>query len=568
MLKFKSNLFKDYIRNTTMMYAIGLVLLIFVLFIGSVNFIYKNTIVRTNQSYNQKVSRFIESEFNQYEADFAMLEEAAPMKRIFQDKGDVLEVNRILYHYVNHRNMRASFVLLDNESRILATNLYEGNQEILINSPFLQTVLKKLDANHSEAASMLNKAPFLEAQSSQYLIAKALMADGQLNGYLLFFVNDIGQYVSNKDVDMLAIADRFDNVIYSSSQFLVNSMGKINIQKNGRDTAVADGDRYYLTDSQIQNAHIHILTLTSMSAYRQSLFTGFIVLLCLSLLIMLLIFAVAPMLVKRHLQSFDSLIEAVNECKEGNIGYRIETRTFDEFQTIYDDFNHMVSRIQTLIKHNDEIAEKKRKMEIKHLENQFNPHFVFNVLEMLRYEIMFDAQNASNIIVMFANLMRYNINYGNMEISLQTDINYLKDYLQLQKMRFNKRLDYQITIEPGLEHCMLPKLLIQPIIENSIKHSMEQTNHLSIRIKIERHEDDMAIVIEDDGPGIEEERLAYLQTILDDKEAEPEHIGLYNAHRIVQLLYGEQYGLSIASKCGAGTKIVIKIPVVGDARHV
>lgn len=72
-------------------------------------------------------------------------------------------------------------------------------------------------------------------------------------------------------------------------------------------------------------------------------------------------------------------------------------------------------------------------MEIKHLENQFNPHFVFNVLEMLRYEMVFDAKNASNIVVMFANLMRYYIHYGNGEVALHTDIGYMEDYLRLQK---------------------------------------------------------------------------------------------------------------------------------------
>src|SRR5699024_9980490 len=224
---------------------------------------------------------------------------------------------------------------------------------------------------------------------------------------------------------------------------------------------------------------------------------------------------------------------------------------------------NMTSKIEILIKDKDEIAERKRKMEIKQLENQFNPHFVYNVIEMLRYEIIFDPKLASDLIVSFANLMRYNSNYGKLEVSLKTDINYIEAYLSLQKRRFNKRLDYSIELDKDIWDFKIPKLILQPIIENSIKHGIENTDRLKIDIYIKRHNDNIKIVVKDNGQGIDYNRLLYLRKVLDSDEA-PNHIGLYNVHRIIKLLYGDSYGLSIDSKVGQGTKIFLKIPIIKD----
>ncbi len=564
----KSNRFKDYIRNTFMIYAICLVLLIFVLFICSVMAIYKKTVVRTNQTYNEELSELMESELIKYKNDLLLLQHSLPIQQVLANRGDQLKVNELLYKYVNKRKMKASFALIDSDAQIIASNLYTGNQAELQQSRFLKNLLEKLERQPEQIVTSMNRAVFQEPQISQYVIGKAVVANEGIKGYLLFFLNDIGSYVKYKDIDMLVVADHFDNIIFSSSMLLANSMGKLDFRQTDTHTAIINGDYYYLTQTEIQQGPLQILTYTSMSAYRQSLATGFIVLMCIGIIVVLLIFAATPLLIKRHLQSFDLLVEAVNQCKDGQLEYRIQSRTFDEFQSIHDDFNHMMSKIQALIEHNDQIAEKKRKIEIKHLENQFHPHFVFNVLEMLRYEILFNPKNASDIVVMFANLMRYNINYGQAEIELQTDLNYLQDYMRLQKMRFNDRLLYTISVEPQLLSCQIPKLLMQSIAENSIKHSMEHTAQLSVQIQIEQKGTEMQMIITDNGPGMTEQRLSYVQQLLSDKEAMPENIGLYNSHRIVQLLYGENYGLSIASSLNTGTQTVITIPVIREAGEV
>ena len=218
-----------------------------------------------------------------------------------------------------------------------------------------------------------------------------------------------------------------------------------------------------------------------------------------------------------------------------------------------------MSRLQEMMKNNNKLAERKRLMEVKHLEQQFNPHFVFNVMEALRYEIVIDPPRASDMVVSFANLMRYSINYGNTKVTLQTDIEYINDYLLLQKMRYNRRLEYKIDIDEELLSCKIPKLLIQPVVENSLNHGAEKTRFIRVLITGRRVEDHLELYVEDNGGGVPPSRLEEIRRSLEDENANSTHIGLYNVHRVLQLLYGPEYGLTIESECQKGTKVTLKI---------
>ena len=183
-------------------------------------------------------------------------------------------------------------------------------------------------------------------------------------------------------------------------------------------------------------------------------------------------------------------------------------------------------------------------------------------METLRYEIIIDPTRASNMVVSFANLMRYSINYGSTQVLLRTDIEYVRDYLMLQKMRYNSRLEYNIQINETLMKYKIPKLLIQPIVENSITHGGRNTQCLTISITGIEVDGVMELCIEDDGQGIEEEKLNELYQMLNSDSVMTEHIGLYNAHKLIQLLYGKSYGLTIESKYGSGTKVILRIPII------
>lgn len=566
----KSNKFKDYISKTFIFYTISIVLLILFLFFISLFFNYRTTIVKSNNNSNKIIKGLLEKQYDYYKNAMEDLSKEKSILGVIEDKTYLQEANILLYEYSNKEKIKANFALLDKKGDIVASNLYNTNQKKLYSDNFLGNIILKLESQKNTCYIDSNKIKFKCNQESSFLLAKAIVEDEDIKGYILFYLKDtsLKPYIHMKDIDITIITDKFDYVLLTNNDSVTNNMGKLDIGKleYKSNKAYFNSQYYYINFNKINNQGLQIITMTSTNKYRQSLKIGLLFVLGILILVILLVTILSDRISHRSLKSLDSLIYGVKQIKEGNISYKIESKTFDEFQMVIDEFNNMTSKIEVLIKDKDEIAERKRKMEIKQLENQFNPHFVYNVMEMLRYEIIFDPKLASDLIVSFANLMRYNSNYGKLEVSLKTDIDYIEAYLSLQKRRFNKRLDYSIELYKDIWDCKIPKLILQPIIENSIKHGIENTDRLKIDIYIKRHNDNIKIVVKDNGQGIDYNRLLYLRKVLDSDEA-PNHIGLYNVHRIIKLLYGDSYGLSIDSKVGQGTKIFLKIPIIKDDKY-
>lgn len=283
-------------------------------------------------------------------------------------------------------------------------------------------------------------------------------------------------------------------------------------------------------------------------------------LLIVGILILIILKPLTLRITNNNLKAIEELRKSVLEMGKGNMEYSLRPHVFEEFQELNDTFRQMVLQREELQERNSELTERKRVMEIRQLEEKNNPHFVFNVLETLRYEVIIDPTKASEMIMAFANIMRYSIYYRDTIVSLKTDIAYVKDYLMLQKMRYNRRLTYSIDIPDELLECKVPKLVIQPIVENSLKHGMQNVESIHVQIAVFIEGDQLIIRVEDNGTGIEPEILEELVKDLEREDVYKEHIGMYNSHRVIRLLYGPPYGLKIESNYGKGTRVDIILP--------
>lgn len=561
-----TNKFKDYINRIFLRYAIVIIASIFILFLMSLYINFRATIVKTNRSYNNQLSSFLDGELTKHKMNINALADEPVIKEAIQDSAFLKDANTLLYESVNRPTIRCDFILVDNDYNIVTTNQFKGSNDYASISKSIKNLTYYLLNDPNKIYTTMNTINYNGIQESYLLIGKVITdEDGQTIGFLLFNIRkeDLRNHIRFKDVDIVVLTDRYDNIIYTTNELMQNSMGKLDIKKEENIMISFDNRNYYLLENYIQDDEIKIISMMSIDNHIQSLTIGITTFMGISIMIMVLVSWLSPKLVDRSLESLDALMSGVNQMKEGNLDYKIEDKTFDEFQTINDEFNSMTLQIQNLIRRNEEIAERKRLTEIKHLESQFNPHFIFNVLEMLRYEILFDPKQASEMVVIFANLMRYNINYGRVEVPLKTDIINMENYLRLQKMRYDERLRYNIMIDEALSEYKIPKLLFQPIVENSIKYGMENTNSLEISIEIKKVEDGISIKVEDNGPGIDVQKLKQIQDILEDENAEPNNIGIYNVHRTIKLLYGDEYGLRLKSG-PRGTTVVLLIPIRGE----
>ena len=164
------------------------------------------------------------------------------------------------------------------------------------------------------------------------------------------------------------------------------------------------------------------------------------------------------------------------------------------------------------------------------------------------------------MIVSLSGILRYTIRDTREEVTLREDLNNLQYYLNILQIRFNKRFKYSIEMGEDIMNCLIPKLLLQPLLENAIKHGFGAKEKLSVLIKGYKITDKLVFVCEDDGAGISSEKLKEIRESLEGEHNGTAHYGLYNIHRRIKLMYKGDYGLDIEGKEGEGTLVRIVLP--------
>lgn len=248
----------------------------------------------------------------------------------------------------------------------------------------------------------------------------------------------------------------------------------------------------------------------------------------------------------------------------------------DELSATFSDLKTMVSRLkETEAKiyqaqiNEQRLYNQQQQMELKLLTSQINPHFLFNTLETIRMKAFAEGnREVATAIKLLGKSMRYVLNNTkDTAATLDKEIDYIRTYLAIQKMRFGERLNYTIRIDETLnlsQYRILP-LLIQPIVENAISHGLQDSEVSGhIILKIYRSKDDYLIAdVFDNGRGMNKDELESVIRHMDIPQPESDHgVGLYNINNRVHLFYGSQYGLSIKSRPGAGTLVTLTIPLV------
>jgi len=273
----------------------------------------------------------------------------------------------------------------------------------------------------------------------------------------------------------------------------------------------------------------------------------------------------AEKMASKNVQSINKLVTAVQRLQQGDMRAYVDMEKEDsftegEFEYLYKQYNIMVKNLNQLMKRNEELARIRRVSEIKMLKAQFNPHFLFNVLETLRYTMLVDTKKAEHIIMTLSKLLRYSLDTSVEEITLEDDLDYTIDYLKLHKYRFNDRLNYEFYLPEDVKKAYVPKLILQPIIENALKYGYQNKMELNIYIFGKVEDDILILTVYDDGSGIEPDNLEEIRESLKKEENESDRIGLYNVHRRLKILYGEPFGLTINSHVDEGTEVELKMP--------
>lgn len=234
----------------------------------------------------------------------------------------------------------------------------------------------------------------------------------------------------------------------------------------------------------------------------------------------------------------------------------------NEIGSLSKSFNVMTERIHTLMEQNVYEQKQKRKNEMKALQAQINPHFLYNTLDSIIW--MSEAGQNEEVVLMtsaLAKLLRQSISNDREQVTVAEEIEYVRSYLTIQKMRYKDKLEYSIEVSPEINHIMIIKFALQPLVENAIYHGLkykETKGNLNIR-GYERG-DKAYITIADDGVGMDD---AVLEHIFDEtaKEHKSNGVGVPNVQKRLQLYYGPEYGISYISRKGVGTVATVTVPL-------
>lgn len=273
----------------------------------------------------------------------------------------------------------------------------------------------------------------------------------------------------------------------------------------------------------------------------------------------ILAFYISASIIKRlSLLSYE-----MKKVESGSTDISLVKKGNDEIGELMEDFNYMISKINTLADEKYKLGIDIKSSELKALQAQINPHFLYNTLDMINCTAL--KNNIPEIgrqVTALAKFYRLSLNRGSDIVSLGDELEHVKTFVQIQNMRFDGKINFSITGSEDLYNYKTLKIILQPIVENSIIHGIFEKDDPfgTITIAVIKESNDIFITVEDDGIGIEKEKL---EKLLDcDLSITTSGYGIKNINQRLRLYYGQEYGLTYSSSLGIGTKVTVRIPAL------
>lgn len=277
---------------------------------------------------------------------------------------------------------------------------------------------------------------------------------------------------------------------------------------------------------------------------------------CITVVIIISIFISKK--ISRPIKNLQSLMHKV---ESGNFDIAVKVRSTNEIGELEKDFSIMIQKIKELIIQNQEKQKLLRKSEFMVLQAQINPHFLYNTLET----IICLAKNPDNVVhitAALAKLLRIGISKGKNVITVEQEVEHVRNYLIIQKIRYQDKFNYTIDIDPDILNMQTIKIILQPLAENAIYHGIKMKHSMGhIRIKGIKNGSNILLQVIDDGVGMSRERIEEVFKG-DYSDFSKSGIGISNVNERIKLFFGNQYGLVCNSREGQGTTIDITIPQV------
>ena len=363
----------------------------------------------------------------------------------------------------------------------------------------------------------------------------------------LILIDNNGVIVSSEDTSL--IGKKFPE--------LLASVRKAEAHDLQFSQATFKGSKVYVVSQPDKKWGLHAVAIIDMAATAQYINKSFREMMIICILAILFIIFVFYLCVEYRFAPLRQLVRHMERAESDDIFTLIPVKGGYEVRQLTRAYNKMTQNISRYITALLDGEKQKRSLEIRSLRMQIDPHFIYNTLTSIKFLILRgDTEKAAKAIDMFTILLRSNIGTDQEFVTVEQELNNVESYAYLQKIRFGTRIELQIHCEEDARHCMMPKLVLQPFVENAFFHafSPESDNgyiHIFVRVK----KDELICEIIDNGNGFSSEMIEKKASQNDNAG-----IGIRNVNERLVLLYGENYGVSVSGKQGEGSIVTLRIP--------
>lgn len=255
----------------------------------------------------------------------------------------------------------------------------------------------------------------------------------------------------------------------------------------------------------------------------------------------------------------------MKQAESGDLTVRFNFEHNDEIGELGQSFNHMIARIDQLIQMVYVEQENKRTAEMKSLQEQIKPHFLYNTLDTISWMARdYDAEDIVRLVDALTNMFRIGLSHGKDIITVKEEITHVSNYLYIQKIRYKDKLNYVIHVDESLYAVEVPKLILQPLVENAIYHGVKaKRGGGTITITGVPEGENLVFTVQDNGAGMPQEKVEELNRRMSERSVldEQKSFGLFYIRERIQLCYGTGYGVHVESALGEGTRVTITLPL-------
>ena len=515
--------------------------------------------IESNRNNIHRVSREFESSLKIYTQFFISLDEIIfDIQNLTARSQQITRIYEKFYEAQNQTQLRSNLYIFDsNGIMMLPANraARRNNFEFVYNWGISRRIKQVPDQIHFHH-HYENGEKFL-------LIGTGVYDANQEKGFAVISISNTKffEYFSNLPTSIILTNNR-GRIIFGEYIGVRDERNRLNeVFRNQNGFVNYDAYDFDVRYRSLIEGELIIYSFSSRALLRNLLFYTMIFLLGILVVMTIFLHKVASIISITSASDIEELNIAFIKVQEGNFEAKLSFTSTTELVAITESFNTILEKLSQYVERNKEISEYYALSQMKQLQSQFNPHFLFNTLETIRVMCKFDEKIASRMILELSTILRYSISGMNADVPFEQDLEYVKSYLNLMKMRYDERLTYQINVSSEVLESRVPKLLIQPLIENSLQHGFGDKDSLNISIVGKIVDSNLVIECSDNGAGIELEELNKLNDSLHKMDHGSEQLGLYQVHRRVFLKCGNNHGLAIRSKRGEGTQMLITLPV-------